>query len=600
MKKLLKYLSAKEKGMALTGILFVAVQVWLELKMPEYMSGITLLVQTPGSEINEILQNGGYMLLCALGSMAASIATGYFAARVAASLAQKLRSWMFRKVMGFYNEELGRFSTASLITRSTNDITQVQMLVAMGLQIITKTPIMMFWGITKIIRKQWQWSLTVAAAVLVISLVILLVAILVLPRFQIIQALTDDLNRVARENLTGIRVIRAYHAEKFQQGKFEQVNTSLTDTNLFANRVTALLMPTMTLVTSGISLAIYWIGAYLLDDAAGMERLAIFSDMVVFSQYAMQVIMAFAMMTVLFVMLPRVMVSVHRINEVLDTEVKIKSGTQDGRTAERTTGRATGRTAGRTAERNGSLEFRHVSFRYPGAGEDVLHDISFTVYPGETVAIIGATGSGKSTLVNLLLRYYDVTVGEILIDGIRVQDYEIHALREKLGYVSQKAVLFSGSVASNVAMGKRDATEEEVGRALSVSQSEGFVSRMTGGMDGEIAQGGVNVSGGQRQRLSIARAVCKDPEIYIFDDSFSALDYKTDRLLRQELERYAKRATKLIVAQRIGTIRHADNIIVLADGKIAGMGTHAGLLKSCQVYQEIARSQMSEEELRHG
>lgn len=583
MKKILNYISSKEKGMALIGILFVVVQVWLELKMPEYMSGITLLVETPGSEINEILQNGGYMLLCALGSMAASIVTGYFAAKVAASLAQKLRSQMFRKVMGFYNEELGHFSTASLITRSTNDITQVQMLVAMGLQIITKTPVMMVWGITKIIRRQWQWSLTVAAAVLVISFVILLVAILVLPRFQIIQTLTDDLNRVARENLTGIRVIRAYNAEKFQQGKFDQVNTSLTNTNLFANRVTALLMPTMTLVTSGISLAIYWIGAYLLDGAGLMERLDIFSDMVVFSQYAMQVIMAFAMMTVLFVMLPRVMVSVHRINEVLDTEVKIKGGTQNGK----------------NAGRNGSVEFRHVSFRYPGAGEDVLNDISFTVYPGETVAFIGATGSGKSTLVNLLPRYYDVTAGEILIDGISVQDYEIHALREKLGYVSQKAVLFSGSVVSNVALGKRDATDEEVGRALSISQSEGFVSRMTGGVRGEIAQGGVNVSGGQRQRLSIARAVCKAPEIYVFDDSFSALDYKTDRLLRQELERCAKEATKLIVAQRIGTIRHADNIIVLADGKIAGMGTHAELLESCQVYQEIARSQMSEEELRY-
>lgn len=583
MKKILNYLNTKEKGMALIGILFVVVQVWLELKMPEYMSGITLLVETPGSEINEILQNGRYMLLCALGSMAASIVTGYFAAKVSASLAQKLRSQMFRKVMGFYNEELGHFSTASLITRSTNDITQVQMLVAMGLQIITKTPIMMVWGITKIIRRQWQWSLTVAAAVLVISFVILLVAILVLPRFQIIQTLTDDLNRVARENLTGIRVIRAYNAEKFQQGKFDQVNTSLTNTNLFANRVTALLMPTMTLVTSGISLAIYWIGAYLLDGAGLMERLDIFSDMVVFSQYAMQVIMAFAMMTVLFVMLPRVMVSVHRINEVLDTEVKIQSGTQNGK----------------NAGRNGSVEFRHVSFRYPGAGEDVLNDISFTVYPGETVAFIGATGSGKSTLVNLLPRYYDVTAGEILIDGISVQDYEIHALREKLGYVSQKAVLFSGSVVSNVALGKRDATDEEVGRALSISQSEGFVSRMTGGVRGEIAQGGVNVSGGQRQRLSIARAVCKAPEIYVFDDSFSALDYKTDRLLRQELERCAKEATKLIVAQRIGTIRHADNIIVLADGKIAGMGTHAELLESCQVYQEIARSQMSEEELRY-
>lgn len=426
MKKLLSCLSRKEKSMALLGVLFVVAQVWLELKMPEYMSRITLLVETSGSEINEILKNGSYMLLCAMGSMAASIVTGYFAAKVAASLAQKLRSRMFRKVMGFYNEELGRFSTASLITRSTNDITQVQMLVAMGLQVITKTPVMMVWGIMKVIRRQWQWSLTVAAAVLLISLVIIAVAFLVLPRFEIIQTLTDDLNRVARENLTGIRVIRAYQAEQFQQEKFERVNDSLTNTNLFTNRVTALLMPMMVFVTSGISLAIYWIGAYLLKGAELTERLMLFSDMVVFSQYAMQVLMAFAMMTVLFVMLPRVMVSVHRINEVLDTEVKIQNGTKRGK---------------RTGN-GGCVEFRHVSFRYPEAGEDVLHNISFTVYPGETVAFIGATGSGKTSLVNLILRYYDVTAGEILVDGIRVQDYEIHALRDKLGYVPQKAVLF--------------------------------------------------------------------------------------------------------------------------------------------------------------
>lgn len=578
MRKLLKYLNPKEKIRVILGVLFVVVQVWLELKMPEYMSAITLLVKTPGSEIAEILKNGGYMLLCALGSMVAAIATGYFAARVAASLSQELRAQMFRKVMGFYNEELGRFSTASLITRSTNDITQVQMLVAMGLQIITKTPIMMVWGISKILGKQWQWSLTTGAAVLLIILLILAVAVLVLPRFKVIQELTDGINRVTRENLTGIRVIRAYNAERFQQGKFEQVNTALTNTNLFANRVTALLMPTMTLITSGISLAIYWIGAYLLSSAGGMERLTIFSDMVVFSQYAMQVIMAFAMMTVLFVMLPRVMVSVHRINEVLDTEVRMQNGTQN-------------------RENTGSVEFRHVFFRYPDAGEDVLHDFSFTARSGQTVAFIGATGSGKTSLVNLIPRFYDVSEGEILVDGLNVRDYDIHALRDKIGYVSQKAVLFSGTVASNVTLGQENAAQEEITKALAVSQSEEFVSRMNGGIQAEIAQGGVNVSGGQRQRLSIARAVCKKPEIYIFDDSFSALDYQTDRLLRQALEREAKDATKLIVAQRIGTIRHADQIIVLENGNIAGMGTHEELLKTCGVYQEIARSQMSKEEL---
>lgn len=583
MRKLLTYINTKEKSMVVIGVLFVVVQVWLELKMPEYMSAITLLVKTPGSDINEILTNGGYMLLCALGSMVAAIATGYLAARVAASLAQELRAQMFQKVMCFYNEELSRFSTSSLITRSTNDITQVQMLVAMGLQIITKTPIMMVWGISKIIGKQWQWSITTAAAVILISLLILAVAVLVLPRFKVIQKLTDDLNRVTRENLTGIRVIRAYNAEHFQQNKFEEVNTSLTDTNLFANRVTALLMPTMTFITSGISLAIYWIGAYLLDGTGLMERLTVFSDMVVFSQYAMQVIMAFAMMTVLFVMLPRVMVSVHRINEVLDTRVGIQNGVQehakDGQTS--------------------CVEFQHVSFRYPDAGEDVLHDISFTAKSGQTVAFIGATGSGKSSLVNLIPRFYDVTAGNILVDSINVRDYDMHSLRDKIGYVSQKAVLFSGSVASNVTLGKKHAVQEDIDEALAVSQSAEFVNSMPGGSDAQIAQGGVNVSGGQRQQLSIARTICKNPEIYIFDDSFSALDYKTDRLLRQALESRAKDATKLIVAQRIGTIRHADQIIVLEDGKIAGIGTHAELLKTCRVYQEIARSQMSEEELKH-
>lgn len=583
MRKLFRYLDWKEKGMAALGVLFVVAQVWLDLKMPEYMSAITILVETPGSEIRRILENGGYMLACALGSMLAAIVTGFFAAKVAASLSLKLRDQMFQKVMGFYNEELGRFSTASLITRSTNDITQVQMLVAMGLQIITKTPIMMVWGISKFIGKQWAWSAATAGAVLLITAVILTVAVLVLPRFKVIQRLTDDLNRVTRENLTGLRVIRAYNAEHFQQAKFERVNGALTGTNLFANRVMGLLMPTMTFIISGISLAIYWIGAYFIDRAGGMDRLTVFSDMVVFSQYALQVIMAFAMMTVMIVMLPRVMVSVHRINEVLGTKVRIQNGGYD-----------------KAADGTGvGVEFRHVSFRYPGAGGDVLHDISFTAKPGETVALIGATGSGKTSLVDLIPRFYDACSGEVLVNGVNVRDYEIHALREKIGYVSQKAVLFSGSVASNVALGRDDVEREAVSDAIRTSQSSGFVGRMSGGLDARIARGGVNVSGGQRQRLSIARAVCKKPGVYIFDDSFSALDYQTDQLLRQALEEQSAGATKLIVAQRIGTIRHADQIIVLEDGRIAGRGTHGELLKTCPAYQEIARSQLTEEELAH-
>lgn len=583
MRKLFRYLGWKEKGMAALGVLFVVAQVWLDLKMPEYMSAITILVETPGSEIRRILENGGYMLVCALGSMLAAIVTGFFAAKVAASLSLKLRDQMFQKVMGFYNEELGRFSTASLITRSTNDITQVQMLVAMGLQIITKTPIMMVWGISKIIGKQWAWSAATAGAVLLITAVILAVAVLVLPRFKVIQRLTDDLNRVTRENLTGLRVIRAYNAEHFQQVKFERVNTALTGTNLFANRVMGLLMPTMTFIISGISLAIYWIGAYFIDRAGGMDRLTVFSDMVVFSQYALQVIMAFAMMTVMIVMLPRVMVSVHRINEVLDTRVRIQNGGYD-----------------KAADGKGvGVEFRHVSFRYPGAGGDVLHDVSFTAKPGETVALIGATGSGKTSLIDLIPRFYDACSGEVLVDGVNVRDYEIRALREKIGYVSQKAVLFSGSVASNVTLGRDKVEREAVLDAIRTSQSSEFVGRMSGGLDARIARGGVNVSGGQRQRLSIARAVCKKPGVYLFDDSFSALDYQTDRLLRQALEEQSAGATKLIVAQRIGTIRHADQIIVLEDGRIAGCGTHGELLKTCPAYQEIARSQLTEEELAH-
>lgn len=451
------------------------------------------------------------------------------------------------------------------------------MLVAMGLQIITKTPVMLVWGIAKIMGKRWQWSAATAGAVMLIVAVLMAAVFLALPKFQVIQKLTDDLNRVTRENLTGIRVIRAYNAERHQQEKFEQANAALTDTNLFANRVTALLMPTMTFITAGISLAIYWIGAYLLNGAQMMEQLALFSDMVVFSQYAMQVILAFAMLTVLFVMLPRVMVSVHRINEVLDMEVKIRDG--EGNMEE-------------TPEK-GKIEFRNVFFRYPGAGDDVLQDISFTVSAGETAAIIGATGSGKTLLVNLLMRFRDTDRGEILVDGRSIRDYRICALRDKIGYVSQKAVMFSGSVLSNVVLGQGNTAPARLQEAVFVSQSREFVERMPQNIYAKVAQGGANLSGGQRQRLSIARAVCKKPEIYIFDDSFSALDYKTDRELREALSRYSRDATKLIVAQRIGTIRHADQIIVLEGGRIVGKGTHRELMEDCQVYREIAFSQLS-------
>ena len=584
MGKIFQKLTKREWGMVLCSLVFIVAQVWLDLKMPEYMSTITTLVETPGSDLNEILLNGGFMLLCAVGSMAAAMITGYFAAKVAAGLSKTLREQVYKKVMHFNSEEMGRFSTASLITRTTNDITQVQTIVAMGLQAIIKAPILLVWAILKISNKQWQWSVATAGAVLVILAVLTIAVILALPKFQIIQKLTDNLNRVTRENLTGIRVVRAYNAEKYQENKFEKANNELTSTNLFANRVMALLMPTMTFVASGISLVIYWIGAYLIDAAEMTERLSIFSDMVVFSSYAMQVIMAFMLLTMMFIMLPRVMVSIRRINEVIDTEIAIKDGTLTGD----------------GLPQQGEIEFHNVSFRYPDAGDYTLRNISFTAHKGETVALIGVTGSGKSTLVNLIPRFYDATEGEILVDGIDIRKYSQTALRNKLGYVSQRAVLFSGTVESNVAYGDNGQSapqSAEISEAVSMAQASEFVTKMNGGLSARIAQGGTNVSGGQKQRLSIARAICRRPEIYIFDDSFSALDYKTDRILRTALNEKLKDATKLIVAQRIGTIRNADKIIVLDDGKIVGMGTHEELMKNCFEYQEIARSQLSEEEL---
>ncbi len=592
MLKLLKRMTKREYGMVLISLVFVITQVWLDLKMPDYMSAITQLVQTPGSAMGDILKNGGYMLLCAVGSMAAAMVTGYFAARVAAGLSKTVREQVFKKVMRFNSEEIGRFSTASLITRTTNDITQVQMIVAMGLQAIIKAPILLVWAVVKISGKQWQWSLATAAAVLVIMAVLMVAVVLALPKFKVVQQLTDNLNRVTRENLTGIRVVRAYHAESYQENKFERANEELTQTNLFTNRVMALLMPTMTFVSSGITLAIYWIGAYLINVVDMTQRLGIFSDMVVFSSYAMQVIMAFTMLTMMFIMLPRVLVSVRRINEVLDTEVAMQDGTLE---------RPDTKTCG-------LVEFRNVSFRYPDAGGNVLEHISFTAQPGETVAIIGSTGSGKSSLVNLIPRFYDATEGEILVDGVNVRNYTQRALHNKLGYVSQRAVLFSGTVKSNVQYGENSSAAQDgenitelnrVAESVRIAQAEDFVEKMDGTYNARIAQGGANVSGGQKQRLSIARAVYRHAEIYIFDDTFSALDYKTDRALRTALNRELADATKIIVAQRIGTIRNADKILVLDDGKIVGMGTHDDLLRTCKTYQEIARSQLSEEELQN-
>ncbi len=583
MLQILKLLRKREWMMVAASLIFIVAQVWLDLKMPDYMSIITTLVETPGSSMNEILLNGAYMLLCAVGSLIASIVTGFFAAQIGAGFGMTLRDQVFKKVLTFNNEEIGTFSIASLITRTTNDIVRVQRVLAMGLQSIVKAPILMVWGVIKIAGKQWQWSAATLGAALLIILTLVVVVVLVMPKFTIIQRLTDGLNRVTRENISGIRVVRAYNAEPYQEKKFEKTNQDLTDTNLFANRVMAVLFPMMTLISSGITLAIYWIGAYLIQAADQTARLGIFSDMVVFTAYAMQIIMAFTMLSMMFIMLPRVMVSVRRINEVLNTEVKMKNGDQ---------------TAG--TEPAGSVEFSHVGFTYPGAKEEVLSDINLTIHPGETVAIIGATASGKTSLINLIPRFYDVSAGAVRVDGVDVRDYDMAVLREKIGFISQRAVLFSGTVASNVAYGQENPDGGQVWEALKTAQAADFVSGMPGGSEAKISQGGTNVSGGQKQRLSIARAIAKDPEIYIFDDSFSALDYRTDRALRQALEEKTHEATKLIVAQRIGTIRNADQIVVLSDGKVAGIGTHEELMETCDVYREIALSQLSEEELSHG
>ncbi len=582
--RLLKRLKAAEWLQALVSLAFIVAQVWLDLKLPDYMSEITRLTQTPGSAMADIWLAGGKMLLCALGSVASAIIVGYLAARIAASFSQRLRSQLFSQVDSFSMEEINRFSTDSLITRSTNDITQVQMLITMGLQMIIKAPIMVVWAVTKIAGKGLEWSLATGVAVLIMIAVISVMMVLVLPKFRKMQTLTDNLTRVTRENLTGLRVVRAYNAEPYQEAKFEVANTELTETQLFTNRGMAIMMPIISTLMSGLTLAIYWIGASLINNAGIMDRLTLFSNMVVFSAYAMQVIMSFMMLVMIFVLWPRASVSAKRINEVLETAPSILDGTQ---------------TEGK-AGKVGEIEFRAVSFRYPGAADDVLCDISFTAKQGEIVAFIGSTGSGKTTLVNLIPRFFDATTGDVLVDGVNVKDYTQDALHNKIGYVPQKAVSFRGTVASNIAYGengKECPTDDEIQTAMQIAQGADFVEQMEGQYEAEVAQGGTNLSGGQKQRLAIARAVARKPEIYIFDDSFSALDYKTDRALRSALRHETAGVTSLIVAQRIGTILDADQIIVLNDGQIVGKGTHKELLKTCGVYQEIAMSQLSEEEL---
>lgn len=582
--KLLKNLPKRNWFMMLFAIGFVVLQVWLDLTIPDYMADITALVQTDGSKMADIMAAGGKMLLCAFGSLAATVVVAIISSRIASDFSAVLRAKLFNKVQGFSMEEIGRFSTASLITRSTNDVTQVQMFVTIGFQVLIKAPILAIWAVCKISAKSWQWTFSTGVAVAVLLIIVGLCVSIALPKFKKLQELTDDINRVTRENITGINVVRAYNAEKYQESKFETANNNLTKTQLFTSRTMSFMMPGIQLIMSGLPLAIYWIGAYLINKADMMSKITLFSDMVTFSSYAMQIVMAFMMMVMVFIILPRASVAAKRINEVLDTEATIEDGDKDIK----------------DSGIRGEIEFKNVNFKYPDAEDYVLSDISFSVKKGETLAIIGATGCGKSTVINLIPRFYDVTEGEVLVDGVNVKDYKQKELRNKIGYVSQKATLFGGTVKSNIAYGdngKDGFMESDIVDSVYVAQASEFVEKMDEGYDSYIAQGGGNLSGGQKQRLSIARAVCRHPEIFIFDDSFSALDYRTDRALRSALKKECADATKIIVAQRIGTIRDADKIIVLENGTIAGMGKHDELMKNCEVYRQIAYSQLSKEEL---
>ena len=619
MLRIMRYLSKAEIGQMLIALVSIVGQIWLDLTLPDYMSDITTLVETPGSKMHDIWVAGGKMLLVSLGSAACAIVTGYIAARVGASFSQRLRSLEFRKVESFGPAEMSRFSTASLITRSTNDITQIQMFITMGLMMIVKSPIMAVWAVCKIAGKGFDWTLATGIAVAILLVAIAVIMHFVMPKFKAMQRLTDNINLVARENLTGLRVVRAYNAEDYQEAKFTKANKELTDTQLFTNRAMAIMMPLMNTIMNGLMLAVYWIGAYLIDAADLTDKLTTFSNMVVFSSYSVQVIMSFLLMSMVFVLWPRADVSAQRVLEVIDTDPLVTDGTH---------------TEGEPGK-EGEIEFRNVSFTYPDSREAMLEGITFTAKKGETVAFIGSTGSGKSSLINLVPRFYDATQGEVLVDGVNVRDYTLKALRDKIGYVPQQSCLFKGTIASNVSYGDQpgeadDAVEmadtstaagrkrenellaaesartltgeqmADVRKACDVAQATEFVEKKDKTYESAIAQGGSNVSGGQKQRLSIARAVYRHPEILIFDDSFSALDFKTDRAVRDALAKEAKDSTKLIVAQRIGTIMNADRIVVLDDGKVVGQGTHEELLDNCDVYRQIAQSQLSEDELKGG
>ena len=581
--KLFKRLNTRDIIDIILVIALISFQVYLDLKLPDYMSEITKLVQSEGSEMSEILKNGGYMLLCAFASLGGAIIVGYITANLSARFSRRIRKDLFDKVERLSINEVKKFSTSSLITRSTNDITQIQMFLAMGIQLLFKAPITAAWALSKILRKNLEWSLITGVGVVILLITITILMIIVIPKFKMMQKLTDDLNNVTRENLTGIRVVRAFNAEDYQKDKFNNVNNTLTNNQLFTQKALSFISPMMYLVMYFLTLLIYFIGAYLIENAMMADKLSLFSDMVVFSSYSMQVLISFVMLAVIFMILPRAQVSASRINEVLDEEITIKDGNKTSKTKE-----------------SGIVEFKNVSFKYEDAKDYLLKDISFKVNKGETIAFIGSTGSGKSTLINLVPRFYDVSEGSILVDNIDVRDYKQSELRNKIGYVSQKAIIFDGSVASNVSYGDNGKKKEgikKIKEAIKVAQAKNFVEKLEKTYDEHIAQGGTNVSGGQKQRLSIARAIYRDPEIYIFDDTFSALDYKTDYNLRKELRKYTKDATVLIVAQRIGTIKNADKIMVLDDGKCVGFGSHEELLHSCKVYQQIALSQLSKEEL---